>query len=765
MNFPKVERLALVLVGSLMAAVVAAPSRAATDTWTGSGATANWNVAGNWTPGIPVNGDALLFDGSTSKNTNNNDISNLTTTGIRFGTTAAPYTLNGNAIHLGWTTEPAPGTGITHIGDIVNESANIQNVNLPITLDPAKHVISTAAARLNLAGAITQPKGSSVIFVDGGGGINLTGSGLANDASGILGGWATIGTSHAALAAGIVVPYAGYTVVNTGGVIADNANSNVRIPDQSATAVTLAAANTHVNTITYGDGVNALGAAQVIGLAGGTLTLGRNGGIFNTTGAGGNTVRALTIGSAAGDGILTAGDGTAPANINFVSTPTNIAPQGDQGISTINAVIADNNGQPVSLTIRGGYVTAAGANVNTFSGGLYILSGRYSQATTTNIGTGQVHIFPGGQVNSNNNLTNDFFIAGKGTTEQGNADGGLGALRLFGTAAFTGTITLTETAKISPTNNGLNAMTGRITGPGGLIVAGTNGAQQGGTLQLGKTAGVSLRNNYAGDTTVSGHSGGGTNPFSVLKINSNAVPSDNNFIMPHGATGSYANGSTGNLILDARLPDTDHAAVFDLNGTKQAINGLSNTATEVANNRVTSSAAGAILYVGDSNASATFAGIVTEEAGGTLGLTKIGAGTQTLTGANTYSGDTRVFGGTLSITNAYLSNSADVHVSTGAIFDLNFVGTNNIDLLYINGLPQVAGTWGSPTSAATNKSTASWEPAFLMSPPKARRCCPATSTAIRRLRPPTWRSGSSPPPTETPAATPTGTAIATRTTS
>ena len=48
-----------------------------------------------------------------------------------------------------------------------------------------------------------------MIFSNGGGGINVTGSGLANS-NGILGGWATIGTDWAALdGSGNVVPYTG----------------------------------------------------------------------------------------------------------------------------------------------------------------------------------------------------------------------------------------------------------------------------------------------------------------------------------------------------------------------------------------------------------------------------------------------------------------------------------------------------------------------------------------------------------------------------
>src|SRR6185436_8687555 len=76
---------------------------------------------------------------------------------------------------------------------------------------------------------------------------------------------------------------------------------------------------------------------------------------------------------------------------------------------------------------------------------------------------------------------------------------------------------------------------------------------------------------------------------------------------------------------------------LDLNGNSITINGLSGAG--IVDNQ--SGAAGYVFTVGDNNRSGTFPGII-KNTSGTVGVTKIGSGTITLSGANTYSGDTTI---------------------------------------------------------------------------------------------------------------------------
>jgi fibronectin-binding autotransporter adhesin len=112
--------------------------------------------------------------------------------------------------------------------------------------------------------------------------------------------------------------------------------------------------------------------------------------------------------------------------------------------------------------------------------------------------------------------------------------------------------------------------------------------------------------------------------------------------------------------------------------------------------------------IGGLNTNTTFAGVIQNSAGSSsstapVTLTKTGTGELELTGINTYTGNTNVQAGTLSITNPYLADLADVTVSTGAILDLNFgslATVDTIDSLFFNGVSQAVGTWGRIGSGA-----------------------------------------------------------------
>ncbi len=179
---------------------------------------------------------------------------------------------------------------------------------------------------------------------------------------------------------------------------------------------------------------------------------------------------------------------------------------------------------------------------------------------------------------------------------------------------------------------------GQITGVGALGVI-----WDGGTVILSGTG------SYAGATTIGTtgiayNSSGGANP--ILRLSSSGALPGTDLIF-----GSSANANT---------------ATLDLHGTTNTVAGLLGDANAVVDNL---SGGAGTLIVGNNNASSTFSGVLRNTAG-TLAMTKIGSGTLTLANANTYTGDTYVNGGTLSLASggALLSQ---VRIGPGATFDVS----------------------------------------------------------------------------------------------
>jgi len=151
---------------------------------------------------------------------------------------------------------------------------------------------------------------------------------------------------------------------------------------------------------------------------------------------------------------------------------------------------------------------------------------------------------------------------------------------------------------------------GRITGPGTLRIN-----RYGSPVVLTAPA-----NDYAGDTVI-GAMGPGwyPGPAAWLQLGASNV-------LPHGP-------GRGNVLVSG-----ENQGVLDLNGHAQTVNALGG-----AGQVINLAAAPATLTVGDTGANSVFGGAIQ----GTVTLEKIGAGVLVLSGANAYSGPTRIQQGTL----------------------------------------------------------------------------------------------------------------------
>lgn len=167
---------------------------------------------------------------------------------------------------------------------------------------------------------------------------------------------------------------------------------------------------------------------------------------------------------------------------------------------------------------------------------------------------------------------------------------------------------------------------------------------------------------------------------------------------------------------DNRLPTTALVSVngssgmpgaLDLNGNNQTIAGLTDSIgfgglEAGARSVVNTSGTVVTLTLNTAANQSSGASIGGTDINGTTGddlaLVKSGAATQTLSGANSYSGDTTVAGGTLSLGQVNSNNESStvsIAASAGAKLDLAFTGTDTVDSLYINGVRQSAGDYTS----------------------------------------------------------------------
>ncbi len=107
-------------------------------------------------------------------------------------------------------------------------------------------------------------------------------------------------------------------------------------------------------------------------------------------------------------------------------------------------------------------------------------------------------------------------------------------------------------------------------------------------------------------------------------------------------------GTGGDQIIDTGNVSLAVGSIFDLNGNNETINNLTSAATGNGTVMNTASGTTGILSVGAGNGSGTFSGVL-QNGLGTLGLTKVGTGTLTLTGPNTYTGNTTIRQGSLTL--------------------------------------------------------------------------------------------------------------------
>lgn len=199
-------------------------------------------------------------------------------------------------------------------------------------------------------------------------------------------------------------------------------------------------------------------------------------------------------------------------------------------------------------------------------------------------------------------------------------------------------------------------------------------------LNIGTTASSSASMTYSGNTPIRLSQITGTTSISTLTIRG---------VLTTGQPVHF-NGSSGNANGFGRVILTSGGTLRLSKNIPQLITGDSSGRVILSNN------GGGIIDTNGYNTTIDRVIVDSNPVSFIGSLTKIGAGTLTLSNANTYSGSTTVSGGILSLTQPNTSNNlSSISIATGAVLDLAFSGADIVDKLFLNGVQQPAGVYGS----------------------------------------------------------------------
>ncbi len=661
----------------------------------GSSTGSTWTNAANWTGPVPDGaGVAAIFatsPGLTASGTVTLD-GNHTVGTLTFNNTAS-YTI-------------APGTGgtltIDNSGAASAPGFTVQagdhSISAPINATAGGLTFNTASGtHLTISGAISGIGG----LVNSGSGTVILSSPNTFTGNTLLTGGTLQLTNALALqnstldtgtAAGAAIDLNGLNIT-LGGL---QGSQNL---DLKGGAISIG--NNNANTTFSAALTNSAGTGSIVKIGSGTLSLAAAGTYNGATTINAGTLQENIAGAVPNSSAITLAGGTLSYNFtNLANNPSNLVTlTADSAIAVTTgnqtnfAGALTGNNHTLSKTGAGTlYLGTAASSVSNVAA-INVLAGSLgSDGNTTGWGGASVpvNVSDGASVRINNNTTMPNLI-----TLNGTVTGSGGLLKEGGAAGggFSGAITLSTDSGIGGSAN--FTLSGNITGPGGLVKLGastitltsTTSDYSGlttvnaGTLQLGAdnaipangditvasgatldlngknqtvdqlTGAGAVQTGAAGGNTLTAGSANSSGTFSGIIAGAGGLAQAGAGILTLTGANTYTGPTTitaGTLQIAVsanRLPiSTDVnialAGTLDLNSLNQTIDALSG-----AGSVLTGTSPSAVLTIGNANGTAQFDGVIS----GAGGLTKIGAGAQTLGGQNTYTGPTNINAGILGI--------------------------------------------------------------------------------------------------------------------
>jgi fibronectin-binding autotransporter adhesin len=623
------------------------------DDWTGA-ASNEWNTtAQNWVLNSTGNptvytdpGDSVTFDDRATTNTTILlDSQNVSPSNVSFNNSSDSYTLTGPFGIVGTTGLSKSGTGTTTL-TIADSYSGVTSVNAGVlNIQNGTALGSTVAGTTVAAGAALQLQGGISVGAEP---LSLSGTGIADD-----GALRNISGNNT---------FAG--PISMGSATRINSDSGTLVlsnPTPLASTQNLFFGG--AGTISLSPAIQT-GASSVTKDGSGTLVL-----TAVDTYTGGTTISAgtLQLGNATVNGTIGTGPYSVAAGAKLYLDSATAAAVGTWTSTLLSGAgtLELNSAQPVNGTAQFGQNSAALANFSSaFTGTLQVDNGRIDSSPAGLGGVSNLVINSGAQFLAWSGTYNiPITIAGTGWGEAGQP----GALRLAGgnNGTWTGPITLSANSEIMSQGSATFTLTGAITGAFNAQFD----AQGGATLVVSPA--TSVQNSYA-STTI---------------LDAGAVIAGNAFAF---STGPLAL-SGGTLKLNG-----NSFSFADLSGATGTLGDFSNSSAST-------------LTVGSDNTSTSYGGTLINGGSSSLGLDKLGTGTLTLGGANTFSGPTVVSAGTLKAAVATVGGATPTSGAFGVNSAVTLNGGASVNLNGLNetlgSLADNAGSGGTVTSGTAGAIT------------------------------------------------------------
>ncbi len=652
-------------------------------------------VEGGYTPGPNT---TVIFGSTNTTMLSGSAFS--TTLDANFNIAGLQFTANPTGVTTWAIGSGAPATSSLTLrsgGISVGVNAGAVTISAPLVLGTSQtwSVNGSGAngSSLALNGPITGGAGAA-LAIDNGGGTGITSMNAAAGQNTYSG--TTTVSNGGTLQGGATnsfSPNSDFTLNGTGILRLNGFSNSVRSlagvggtvdNGNATTAATLTVGSSNASTSFSGALIN--GGAATLGLTKvgtGTLTLGGTSTYTGITTVLGGSLRITGSinNSPTGAGGATVIGNTA-ATFGLVEVPTG------GNLTTDTLTVGGVNGGAGSLVIRGGSVnttdttTTTGINVGTGGYGSLLLSAGSVTANRVSLynsatGTGVLQV-SGGTLTSNeyiilSNLRTEFTVTGGSVLHNAASQNLAIAYNLTGTTVMNlagGTVDNTG-RNVSFGQNGTETPTGILNLGGGTLI--TN------TMTVGSTVNATLNFNggtlravvdssafLPSSTRLAAYVNGAFGTFAggaVIDTNGRNVTIASSLLSPAGSSGvsALSLGGAGSGYIGAPYLEIVRApgdatgsgatgyATIDTDPSSPTYGQV--TSVVLTNPGINYTAAPTVNLIGGLGptgvaASVTAAGLMANSSGG---LTKVGAGTLTLTGANTYSGGTTVQAGTLTV--------------------------------------------------------------------------------------------------------------------